>query len=323
MDEAKPVWAGFWRRVGAYLIDTIILGAIGFAAAIPFYDALAALEGPTRLIGLGVGALYFGLSTSNLGGGASLGMRALGLKVVKLDGRPAGLGRALWRALVLQTPMMLNGMSLSGVDAPLMNAYTIFAFTLVFGVGLAQILLLLFNAPTRRLVHDLVSGTAVVRKEAGTIAAPRSRAPVAAAVVVLLAFLAALALIFLPIPWLSQTAGALTATQDDVLALPEVMEAGVLDSTDIHIEGGESKTTRTLVITARLNHWPADQDKEAARVRDAALKRTKLNGRRLRVVLTRGYDIGIASGSNSYTSDVTPATPAPPPQPAQAPEQPK
>ncbi|MFW1759931.1 RDD family protein, partial [Acinetobacter guillouiae] len=76
MDEAKPVWAGFWRRIGAYLIDTIILGAVGFAASMPFYDALAALTGPTRLIGLGVGAVYFGLTTSNLGGGASLGMRA-------------------------------------------------------------------------------------------------------------------------------------------------------------------------------------------------------------------------------------------------------
>lgn len=315
MDEAKPVWAGFWRRIGAYLIDSIVLGAAGFAAATPFYDMLASLAGPTRLIGLGVGVLYFGLLTSNLGGAASLGMRALGLKVVTLDGRSPGLARALWRAAVLQTPIILNGMTLTGVDGPLASAYFILAGALVFGVGLAQVLLLLFNRPARRLVHDVVSGTAVVRKEATTIAAPRSRAPLAALVCVLLAFLASLALTFLPIPWLSHVAEGLTAPRDAVLALPEVLDAGVLDNTAYFTEGGATKTTRTLVITARLNHWPADQDKEVLRVRDAALKGVKLDGRKVRVVLTYGFDIGVASGWRSYASDATPAAPAPAVQP--------
>ena len=33
-DAQKPVWAGFWARVGAFFVDTILLGAVGWAIAL-------------------------------------------------------------------------------------------------------------------------------------------------------------------------------------------------------------------------------------------------------------------------------------------------
>ena len=71
-DAVKPVWAGFWRRVGAFIVDSIVLGVCGFAVGTPMFDQLAAMEGPTRLIGLAVGVAYFGLLSSGLFGSATL-----------------------------------------------------------------------------------------------------------------------------------------------------------------------------------------------------------------------------------------------------------
>ena len=39
-EELKVKYAGFWLRFVAYLIDDIILGAIGFVISLPFIGAI-------------------------------------------------------------------------------------------------------------------------------------------------------------------------------------------------------------------------------------------------------------------------------------------
>jgi uncharacterized RDD family membrane protein YckC len=305
-EDARPVWVGFWRRVLAFFLDSLVLGLAGLAVGTVLFDVLAPLAGPTRLIGLPVGLAYFGYLSSRAGGSATVGMRMLGAEVVSAGGRPIGLLRSLWRALVLQLPLSLNGALVRIDDPDWAAAFTVLASTCVFGVGLAQIILLLFNHPSRRLVHDLLSGAAVVRKGAGAVPKTRSRAPAVAFAVVLLALGGSAVLAYYPF---EKPAGAGEAP-NAVLALPEVIEAGTQDSTMrvYSPEDGTTTTTHSLIVTARLDRWPEDKDKELARVGDAALKTWRLEpGQKLRVVLKYGYDIGIASGWRTYDREYSPS----------------
>jgi uncharacterized RDD family membrane protein YckC len=96
--------AGFWIRVGAYLIDGIIVGA--FNSVVTFAITLAAggsINGlPAFLLFLFdflVGIAYFSFLWSTRG--QSIGMMATGLRVIQTDGTPLTLGRAVARALAL------------------------------------------------------------------------------------------------------------------------------------------------------------------------------------------------------------------------------
>jgi len=75
--------AGFWIRAGAYLIDGIIVVVVG-----SILNSVLALD-PT-LAGNGLGQLislvYFTVLWSSNGGGQTIGMRVLKLKVIKTDG---------------------------------------------------------------------------------------------------------------------------------------------------------------------------------------------------------------------------------------------
>jgi len=76
-------YVGFWRRAGAFVIDAILLGIVGNAlSAVMFGGDPTSSIGLTTLIDLA----YFAIMWSSTGGGQTVGMRALGIKVVGTDG---------------------------------------------------------------------------------------------------------------------------------------------------------------------------------------------------------------------------------------------
>lgn len=323
-DDAKKVFAGFWARLFAFILDSLILALPCLAVGFVFFDQLAAIEGPTRLIGLVPYLLYFGLLSSSLGGGATLGMRMMGLRVVDMRARPLDPVRALWRALVLTLPLILNGLYLQIGDSVWARAYVVLAAVCVYGVNLAQVILLIFNGPSRRLVHDYLSGSAVVRKGTEALPPARSFAPKIAFAVILLALAGGL---WATIVAEGEIRPAARPARTAVDALPEVMESGVQDNTSTVLADGKSTTTHSLIVTARLRSWPKDENAEVARVGEAALKDNTLEAdQHLRVVLRYGFDIGVASGWRSYANDYPPdastATPVAPPAPGAPPSQP-
>lgn len=94
MKEFEP--AGFWIRLIAAAVDSIvalvIVGMAGVVAALLPIDRVAQV-----LLGYVPAGLYFVLLWSNEGGGRTLGMRLLGLQVMRPDGRPPSLERAFVR----------------------------------------------------------------------------------------------------------------------------------------------------------------------------------------------------------------------------------
>lgn len=119
MEPQIGTYAGFWKRFAAYLIDSIIMGAVTFLILIPFLamlgigagvgHAMEDSEAAAGLIGLLVGVylfavvvmmvaqwLYFALMESS-SRQATLGKMALGIVVTDLGGGKVSFGRATGR----------------------------------------------------------------------------------------------------------------------------------------------------------------------------------------------------------------------------------
>ncbi len=131
--------AGFWVRLGAWAIDTVILFAAqmimvavwpGFSE---YFDSDTYLHW-VDLLGFIVGALYYTVGVSVWA--TTVGKRLLGLYVLRPDGAKAGFGRALARYFAGILSM------------------------LIFGIGYLMIGL----RSDKRGLHDLICDTVVVRK---------------------------------------------------------------------------------------------------------------------------------------------------------------
>jgi uncharacterized RDD family membrane protein YckC len=84
--------AGFWSRVGAYLLDGILLSVINTVL-------LLGLKGAGYVLGVIIGIAYF-VYLEGGPSGQTLGKRALGFRVVSFDtGGPIGYPRAFIRYL--------------------------------------------------------------------------------------------------------------------------------------------------------------------------------------------------------------------------------
>lgn len=139
------LYAGFWRRVIAYIIDAIVLSIVfGIVGAIFGVVAGGANEGNAGVIAsagvvlyivLIVGQwLYFSLMESSAKQ-ATLGKMALSIKVTDLDGRRIGFGKATGRFF---------GKIISGI-------------ILYIGFMMAG------WTQKKQALHDMMAGTLVVR----------------------------------------------------------------------------------------------------------------------------------------------------------------
>ena len=123
-------YAGFWMRLLAWLVDLIPLTIISLLVQLVVTDSIATgivvrvLIGITYSVGFWVAA-----------DGATPGKMAMGIKIVRSNGEPIGVGAALLRYL---------GYLLSFV---------------LFGVGFLVIGL----TPQKRGLHDYIAQTVVVR----------------------------------------------------------------------------------------------------------------------------------------------------------------
>jgi uncharacterized RDD family membrane protein YckC len=101
---------------------------------------------------------YYGISEGLWG--ASIGKRVAGLRVIHADGQPARMARALWRAVLFQTPGVVTQLT-SLVLGPL-------GPSLWHAASSAVLFSLLFSTARRAngfaAVHELASGTRTVRR---------------------------------------------------------------------------------------------------------------------------------------------------------------
>jgi uncharacterized RDD family membrane protein YckC len=293
--------AGFWRRIFAFLIDSIILGAVGYAIIQLNFDRLLEMGPETRLIGFPISLAYFAFLDSRYGGGASLGKRMLGLRVTGRIGRRIGLLRALLRTIVFTLPWYLNGLDLSFLPLHGLPENAVLAADtfIVFGGELAIAYLYLFNTRTRQSLHDLAVGSFVVRAEpAGARVGGRIWFGHLAVITLPIAAVAAGLVVAGPQleAWLATTALFKSGASLETLIArvgrePEVGTVGVQLNT---FEGPEVSTT-TLIVTVALRKRVPDAEAEADRIAGIVLDTDPnlLGEENLSVVVAYSVDVGI------------------------------
>ena len=118
-------YAGFWRRFGALFIDGIVMNIMTIPINVGFQISIAGIERSPALIPLAIvlyilmlfiPAVYMILMTGR--SGATLGKKALGIKVVMADGSPLTYGRATGRyfAFILSGLILYIGYIMAAFD---------------------------------------------------------------------------------------------------------------------------------------------------------------------------------------------------------------
>lgn len=290
---ALPV-SGFWRRVGAFAIDGLVLGVPGATGGMLLFDALAQLGVYGRAVGFAVSLAYFGLLNSRLGGGQTLGKRALGIRATTLDGQLLPVPRSLLRYSVLGVPWFLNGapLPMSLVLSPWSSLLSL----LVFGGLLSIIYLFVFNRATRRSLHDYAAGSWVVRTDAGFPARgvpPLWRGHVVVVSLLMLAGLAAPLLaqrLTRQIPVFAAMLPAVEALNNE----PGVKFANLNVG---FVTDGTQRRTYTAA-TVQLAHAGIDDEALARRMATTVVRLAPRLGERdvIAVTLRYGFDLGFATG---------------------------
>ncbi|MFN9738320.1 MAG: RDD family protein [Pseudomonadota bacterium] len=149
-------YAGFWRRVVAYLIDGLLVGVVSVAMPLLVFAVIGSIAGSTEaasatlaMVGLSYGGtliamwLYFALLESSPRQ-ATLGKMAVGLIVTDFEGRRIGFGRATGRYF---------GKILSA---------------LILGIGF----LMAGFTERKQALHDMLATTLVVNKDPADTGVP-------------------------------------------------------------------------------------------------------------------------------------------------------
>ena len=305
--ESTAPFAGFWRRVAAFVVDGLILGLIGSALGLAFFDALVRMGPWGRLLGFVIALAYF-VPQECAPSGQSLGKRLLGIRVVDAQGRALSPARGVLRFIVFGVPYFLNGAALPMNVAGFAGGFPL--AVLVLGGVLALAYLLVFNRRTRQSLHDLAVGAFVVRVREGARLAPGPARTWGGHLVI------AGALIVL--------SGASPLTFPALMRLPMfadllVLYARLSDQPELHavsvsesalrVYGAQSSgVTHVLLIQASIVEPLADYVPLSTRLAGIALKvyPNAAHDDRIVVRLAHGYDIGIASAWTSHDLAYTP-----------------
>ena len=302
-------FAGFWRRVAAFLVDGLVLGLIGYALGTLLYDTFVRLGPWGRCVGFVVALAYFVPQESGRGGGQSLGKRLLGIRVVDAQGRPLGPARSVVRFAVFGVPYFLNGAVLPMDLATFAGGFP-FA-VLALGGMLALAYLLVFNRRTRQSLHDLAVGAFVVRVRdrarhaPGATRAWRGHRVIAGVLIVVAGATPLMFPQLMRIPMFAD----LQVLYVRLAAQPELRSVNVFDSVGRVYGTQFSGVRHELVIQATIARPLADYVPLSTRLAGIALQVYPGAARedQIAVRLAHGYDIGIASSWAANDLALSPA----------------
>jgi len=296
--------SGFWRRLGAFLIDSIILGVFGFILGLFFAPYFVVLGGWGRAVGFLIAITYFAILNSNIGGGQTIGKRILKIQVLDKAGELLNLPKSATRYSIIGIPYFLNGATISESFFYPIGFYLL--SLLVFGFGLSIVYLFVFNRNTRQSLHDIITGTYVIIKGSKTTEPRKAIWSVHYVICGILMVLALLAPIFIGQLSKNDFFSQLINTRNQIQDIPEVVSATIHDghSTFSSIDG-ESKTTTYITSQVLLKNCNVEDEKLASKIANIILQVHKEANQKnfIQVTISYGYDIGIYSSwrSNSYS----------------------
>jgi uncharacterized RDD family membrane protein YckC len=150
------VLAGWWSRVGAYLIDGLIIGVGALILFLPLVAAGLTVDtdagwaaliaaGIVWLLCVGIAALFYAPVMMARTNGKTLGRMALNIRVVRASGEPITFGFAVLREVLVK--------------------WLLFGILGALTGGIAQLLDYLWPLwdEQNRCLHDMIVDTRVVR----------------------------------------------------------------------------------------------------------------------------------------------------------------
>lgn len=300
-EEKQPKWiSGFWRRIGALTIDTIILGIIGQSLGFFLEELLVEIGVWGRLIGFTIALVYFGILNSKIGNGQTLGKKLLKIRVVDLKGELISPLKSIFRYSVLAIPFSLNGAPFSD---KIMFSFAIYILSLlVFGGLFSIIYLYIFNRVTRQSLHDITTGTYVVnvaieKQSVGNVWKPHY-------VVVCLFCIGALV-----VPYFTSSLAKQEPFSDLFKSRTELMKNQVVQNATISygkstFSSTNSGTTETKYVSAQI-HLSRDETSNEELAKSFAISIVEnypdaLAKDTININLIYGFDIGIASRWSSH-----------------------
>ncbi|SHE79927.1 RDD family protein [Chryseobacterium sp. OV279] len=158
--------SGFWTRIWALLIDSLILGILGFILGFIFENIFISMGESAKFIGWVISLAYFSILNSKINNGQTLGKKFMKIQVTDIEGKTIDLKTSFIRTLILTTPFFLNGFKIPGSDA--FSVINIVQSIIIFASGIGIIVFYIFNKETRQSLHDILMKTYVVRDHRNT-----------------------------------------------------------------------------------------------------------------------------------------------------------
>jgi uncharacterized RDD family membrane protein YckC len=306
-EQVELKWiSGFWRRICALLIDTLILGLVGVVLGLFFESFFVQIGAWGRLVGFSIALIYFGFMNSSITGGQTIGKKILKLRVVDSTNAPISLGKSIIRYFILGVPFSLNGAQFSN-DA--MHSFLMYPLSLILFGGLFSIAYLyIFNRITRQSLHDLAVGSYVVntdveQQELGKVW------KVHFIIVAILFLAAAVVPVFTAQLAQNESFKGMLKVQSALSNNPSVTYATISSGSSVFSSINEGTKTATYVSSQIFLMTNNVSDVELAR-RFASIVIANypeaLQKDVIQITLTHGYDIGIASRWSNHAHNFNP-----------------
>ena len=314
LPQSKSV-SPVWRRFVAFVLDGLILYAVGRGIGTTFFDSLSQLGPWGHLLGFCISLSYFATLDSSVGHGQTVGKRLLRLRVVGAQGNPISLGRSLVRFTVFAFPQFLNGLQLPREINPWIGS--ILLAVVVSGVGGSTLYLLIFNRHTRQGLHDLAAGSYVVgASDTGLVQTEPIWDTHWRVLRWFLTLLACLAVSGIVMHNKLEKSGPVFQSEEDVRLLEQLDQVQMARARYLKpIKWNDSLTKnplahkKTLVITVWWTGEPKAREAFSYQVAKLILQNDPMVNDQdlLWIVVARGYNLGIASGGNSQAFSHSPA----------------
>jgi uncharacterized RDD family membrane protein YckC len=297
--DGKPWVCNFGIRIFALIIDSLILGGVGFVLSSFFEQQFIQLGDLAWAVGALVSISYFSMFNSSLMGGQTLGKNATNIKVVDANNKTLSFPRSLARYCIFSIPYYLGSVTASS-EMMLPIADTIVSF-LVIAVFFGTVYLYIFNKVTRQTLHDVIVGSFVVNLNSAPAVAPTKVWKGHLIIIVTLASLLTVVPAFFSE---EETVDRLTVTQE-ILDDFDVVSSSYVASGTRHFSSSEtgSRTTTYVDVSVTLVEDDVLNDSIAQAIAQEVVFSYPESVEKdvLNVTLSYGYDIGIWSNWNSKT----------------------
>lgn len=304
--ETKINIAKFWTRVWALLIDSIILGVIGYLLGLTAQDFLVSIGNYGLLFGLFITVAYQTICNSKIGNGQTLGKRAMNLQVVDVNGDTIDIRKSFLRALILCVPYFTTNLTIPGfTDFSIVN---IIKTIILASIEIGVVVIYIFNKQTRQSLHDLVVGTYVAtndRNEKPVILPSMTKTPFyffGGLVTLLIGGAVFIA------TWKAPEIKNVLSIYSKVSNIDGVLNASVFEKTS-YVNNSKTTAYEANLWVQNLPEGDLENDKAVRAVVQIILDNANSIDRFdvISISMTREFNIGIASQKLTKTISLTPS----------------